>query len=165
MPKITSVDKLIEQLDKLFSIRPRSEKEVRDYFRAKNYKLKIKNKEQISDSLIDLVIQKLKKQNILNDLEFAKAWMESKSKKYGVNRIKQELYRKGIERDIIGEIILKQSTGSSGQVAYQALEKKWKIWQHSPFLEKKKKSYEFLIRRGFEYDVVKNVVEKFLQKE
>ena len=29
---------------------------------------------------------------------------------------------------------------------------------------KKKKAYEFLTRRGFEYDVIKGIVEKFLQK-
>lgn len=161
MPKIISVDKLIERLDKFFSFRARSEKEVRDYFRVKNYG---KNREQISDSLIDSVIQKLKKQNILNDLEFAKAWVESRrrSKKKGKIALKNELFQKGIDKEIIEEV-LEDNTGEEN-LAEQALEKKLDNWQSLSCLENKKKAYEFLMRRGFEYEVVRSVIENLLKK-
>lgn len=166
MSKVIAASKLIERLYKLFSIRLRSEKEIRDYFRAKNYKLKIKDKEQISTSLINSVIQKLKEQKLLDDQEFARAWMEARSKKYGKNRIKQELFQKGIDREIIEEVVSGQVTVDSGiQVAEQALEKKIRIWRNLKPMEFKKKAYEFLMRRGFEYEVVKSVVEKFTKKD
>lgn len=164
MPKISPVDKLIQHLDKLFSVRARSEKEIRDYFKAKNYKLKIKNKEQITDSLIDLAIKRLKEQNLINDLQFARLWAESRSRKYGPQRIKQELFQKGIDRDLIDEVTLKQATGNSEQVAHQALEKKMKSWKNLPILKFKKKAYDFLLRRGFEYEIVKSVVEKYIRR-
>lgn len=155
MLKIISVNKLIERLDKFFSIRVRSEKEVRDY---------LKNRKQVSDSLINLVIQKLKKQNVLNDLEFAKAWVESRrrSKKKGRIALKAELFQKGIDKELIEEV-LEDNTGEEN-LAGQALEKKLKNWQSLPYLEKKKKAYEFLMRRGFEYEVVRNVIENFIKK-
>ena len=163
MSKVTAAPKLIERLYKLFSIRLRSEKEIRDYFRAKNYKLKIKDQEQISTSLINSVIQKLKEQKLLDDQEFARAWMEARSKKYGKNRIKQELFQKGIDREIINEVI--EDGENSEQIAKVALEKKLRVWRQGlPTLEFKKKAYEFLLRRGFEYEIVKSVVEKYIKK-
>ena len=163
MSKVTAAPKLIERLYKLFSIRLRSEKEIRDYFRAKNYKLKIKDKEPISISLINSVIQKLKEQKLLDDQEFARAWMEARSKKYGKNRIKQELFQKGIDREIINEVI--ENGENSEQIAKVALEKKLRVWKSLKPIEFRKKAYDFLLRRGFEYEIVKSVVEKYIGKE
>lgn len=163
MSKVTAASKLIERLYKLFSIRGRSEKEIRDYFRAKNYKLKLKDKEQISTSLINSVIQKLKEQKLLDDQEFARAWMESRSKKYGKNRIKQELFQKGISKEIIENVL--NDGADEEKLAEQTLEKKFRIWKNLPTLEFNKKAFSFLMRRGFEYDVVKSVVEKYIKKE
>ena len=88
-----------------------------------------------------------------------------KSKKKGKIALKQELYQKGIDREIIEEVISdKRYEISEEELAAQALEKKWKHWEKLPYLEKKKKMYEFLARRGFEYSVVKDVVEKILKK-
>src|SRR3989344_4623647 len=51
------VGKLMERMYALFNKRARSEKEIRDYFRIKNYELRIKNKELISDLVIEQVIK------------------------------------------------------------------------------------------------------------
>lgn len=163
----SEVGKLMKRMYALWNIRPRSEKEVRDYFRIKNYELRIKGKEPISNLAIDLVIKKLKQKELLNDEEFAKAWVESrrKTKKKGKIALKQELFQKGINREIIDRVM--GNTGyeiSEEETARQSFEKKIKLWQPLPFLKKKKKMYEFLLRRGFEFEVVKSVVEKILQK-
>lgn len=165
MSKVTATPKLIERLYKLFSIRLRSEKEIRDYFRAKNYKLKLKDKEQISTSLINSVIQKLKEQKLLDDQEFARAWMESRSKKYGKNRIKQELFQKGIDKEIVESIMYSVSSIEGEKIAQEALEKRIARWRNLKPMEFRKKAYDYLLRRGFEYDVVKSVVEKYIKKE
>ncbi|MBI2020340.1 RecX family transcriptional regulator [Candidatus Daviesbacteria bacterium] len=159
------VGKLMEKMYGLFNIRQRSEREVRNYFRVKNLESRIKGKEEISDLAIELVIKKLKQKNLINDEEFAKAWVESRSRKYGINRIKQELFQKGINREIIEEVTRVESLESSEEVAQQLLEKKMRVWKDLPILEFKKKAYEFLMRRGFEFEVVKAVVEKYLKKE
>ena len=59
---------------KFLSYRPRSEKEVRDRFKIKNQKSKIK----ISDKTIDLIIKKLKDYKFLDDFEFAKMWLKDR---------------------------------------------------------------------------------------
>lgn len=158
------IGKLMERMYALFERRQRSEKEVRDYSRIKNFELRAKDKEEIGDLAIELVIKKLKQKNLLNDKEFAKAWVESRSKKYGVNKIRQELYKKGIDRDTIEEVIGGDRMGNSEQIVQELLEKKSKRWKNLPFLEFKKKASEFLLRRGFDYKVVKNIVEKNIKK-
>lgn len=160
----TEVNRWMENTYRLFSIRQRSEKEIRDYFRIKNQEFRIKKKEQIADNEIDLIINKLKQKGLINDEEFAKAWVDARrrSKKKGKFALKQELFQKGIAKEIIEQVI-NPADGADEvleqQLAQQALEKKWQIWTTLPYLEKKKKAYEFLMRRGFEYEIIKTAIE------
>lgn len=158
------VGKLMERMYRWFSIRQHSEKEVRDYFKIKNQKSKIKNEEQISQLIIDAVVETLKKKGLLNDLEFAKAWVQArrKSKQKGIRAIKAELFQKGIDREIIEEV-LRLADARSGQVSEEdlaklALEKKMKYWKNLSPLEFRKKATEFLLRRGFDYETAKKVI-------
>lgn len=153
-----SVGKLMERMYRLFSIRQRSEREVRNYFR-------IKRKEEVSDLAIELLIEKLKQKGLLNDLEFAKNWVEArrKSKQKGVRALKTELYQKGISREIVEEVLSGES--NEEELAKIALKKKMRIWQNLPPLEFKKKAYEFLMRRGFEYETVKQAVSFFASQD
>ena len=156
------IGKLMERMYGLFSVRQRSEKEVRSYLKNLSFKRKLKEKEEISDIIIDLLIERLKQKGLVNDLEFAKAWVEArrKSKQKGVKALKMELFQKGIEREIIEEVISHQaSVVSEEELARQALEKKMKSWRNLSALEFKKKAYEFLMRKGFDYSVVKEVIE------
>lgn len=154
------VGKLMEKMYRLWSIRQRSEKEVKDYFRIKN--------EGISGLAIDALVENLKKKGMVNDLEFAKAWVEArrKSKQKGVRAIKQELFQKGIEKKIIEEVISnKREEISEEELAKQALEKKMRVWKNLDPQKFKQKAYEFLLRKGFEYEVVKGAVENLIKKE
>ena len=81
------------------------------------------------------------------------------------NKQKQQAKQKGHEKKLVkggkgGERIV--SVGpSEEELARQALEKKMKFWKNLPVLEFKKKAFEFLMRKGFEYEVVKDVLDKF----
>lgn len=162
------INKLMKRIYRLFAIRDRSEKEIRDYFKLKNYKLKIKNKEQFSNLAIEALIEKLKQLQMINDEQFTKKWIESRrrSKKLGIKAIKQELFQKGIDRELVNKLLSNQAIEqvSEGQLAQQALERKMKAWQNLKPLEFKKKAFGFLGRKGFEYDVINKTVENFLRK-
>ncbi len=160
------VGKLMERMYALFNIRPRSEKEVRDYLRTLAYKRKIKDQDEISDVSIQSLIDKLYDKGLLNDEQFAKDWIEARSKKYGINRIKQELYQKGISREIIdNEIRDNRYEINSVQTAKKLLERKMRVWKNLVPMESKRKATEFLMRKGFEYSVVKETIEKILKKD
>ncbi len=159
------VGKLMEKMYRWFEIRQRSEKEVKDYFRIKNLELRIKGKETVSDLSVESVIATLKRKGILNDLQFAKAWIDARSKKKGIRVIKQELFQKGISKEIIEEISNKMQDTNWEEVASKLLEKKLRVWRNLEPLKLKKKAFDFLMRRGFEYDVVSDAIEKILEKD
>lgn len=180
------VGKLMERMYRWFALRQHSEKEVREKFRIKNRRglfsrglenqeSRIKEKEEISQLTIDALIETLKKKGMVNDLEFAKAWTEArrKSKQKGIRAIKSELFQKGISKDIIEEVTTRPSFGSrveslessEGELARQALEKKMRLWKNLSGQDFKKKAFEFLARKGFDFDLVKETIEKKLQKQ
>ena len=160
------IGKLMERMYGLLGRRQRSEKEIRDYFRIKNYESRIKEKSFVSELVIESVIDKLKRKGLVNDLEFAKAWVESRSRKKGLNAIKSELINKGISREIVEDVLISQTSAVGEKtVAEKLLERKMKIWKNLPDLEFKQKALQFLMRRGFGYETSKQVLEKILKKE
>ncbi len=164
----SEVGKMSDRLYNLLSIRLRSEKEVRDYLRKKNFEKRIKEKEEISDVGIEFLIDRFKRKGLINDKVFAEAWVESRrrSKKKGIQVLKMELYQKGIDREIIEEIFSETLGGESEEnLARQSLEKKLNSWKNLPELELRKKATEFLVRRGFEYSLAKTVIDNLIKKE
>ncbi|OGE64611.1 hypothetical protein A3J13_01270 [Candidatus Daviesbacteria bacterium RIFCSPLOWO2_02_FULL_36_8] len=163
--KGSEIGKLMERMYRLFNIRQRSEKEVREYIRNLSFKRKLKDREEISEFATNSLIEKLQKKGMLNDLEFARSWMEARGKKFGINRIKQELYKKGINREIIEEVMNSEfRVQNSETVAENQLERKLERWKNLKPMEFRKKAFDFLLRRGFEYEIVKNIVEKIMEK-
>lgn len=163
--KEIEVGKLMEKMYRLFGIRMRSAREVRNYFRIKNQELRIKGKEQISDLVIEFLINKLKQKGLINDEQFARAWVESRSRKKGPLVLKQELFQKGISKEIVSSVMGQVSSAEEQKTAEKLLEKKMRVWKNLPPMDFKKKAYDFLMRRGFEYEVIKGVVEKYSSKE
>lgn len=164
----SEVGKLMERMYGLFSIRMRSEKEIRDYLRNLSFKRKVKGKEELSEMAVEFLMERLKKKGLVDDEVFAKAWVEArrKSKKSGIRVLKAELFQKGIDREIIEEVLSEQITGDSeDKLAEQALEKKLKSWRNLEPLEFRKKGIEFLVRRGFDYSIAKETVDNYLKKE
>lgn len=161
----SEVGKLMERMYALFSIRQRSENEVRDYLKRLSFKRKIEEQEQISQLVIDDLIEKLKSKGLINDLQFAKAWVEArrKSKQKGIRALKIELLQKGIDKAIVDQTLGVNEINQEEQLAQQAIQKKMKQWQKLSTLEFKKKAYGYLLRKGFEYTIVKSVIEKQLK--
>lgn len=156
------VGKLMERMYRLFNIRQRSEREVRDYLKRLSFKRKIKDGEEISEVVTSNLIEKLKRKSLVDDTQFAKAWTEArrKSKSKGINAIKQELFQKGISREIVEEVMGEKSLTSEEDLAEQALKKRLKRWQGLEEMEFRKKALEYLVRQGFEFTVAKDVVDK-----
>ena len=144
-------NKFLQKLYRLFNIRLRSEKEIRDYLK---FKKKIENDELISD-----LINTLKDQRLIDDLIFAKSWVLSRSRKKGPKVIKIELLQKGIDKEIIDEVMGLVDGGE--QVAEELFNKKIKGWKNLEPMKFKQKAYDFLTRKGFEYSVIEKVVKKY----
>lgn len=158
------IGKLMERIYGLSNIRQRSEKEIRDFLKRISFKRKIKGIEEISPIVIESTIDRAIKKGLINDEQFAKAWVEARGKKYGPIRIKQELLQKGIDREIIEEVFRQQPTGNSEEVVQKLLEKRLERWKNLDPMHFRKKAYDYLLRRGFRYDLVKSIIENFIKK-
>ena len=149
------VGKLMDRIYGLLGRRARSEKEIRDYLRNLSFKRKIKDQSGLSEVVIESLIKRLINKGLINDLDFAKAWVESrrKTKKKGQQGLKAELYQKGISKDIIDQVfeqLLTLEMVGEEQLAEEVVIKKLDSWKNLPPMEKRQKALQFLVRRGFE---------------
>ena len=157
--------KLQDAALRFLSYRPRSEKEVRDYIINKIAKQEnIKYSQAKESPLTEQIISKFKKYKYLDDRQFAKWWIASrKIRPKGLQIVKWELKRKGITDDIVQK--LAKYIPNQKELAQKAISKKIKLWQKLPPLDRKKKIYQFLASRGFDFDIIKEVFAHFAKKQ
>lgn len=141
----------MELLDKVYrfvSLRPRSEKEIRDYLHGKH----------ASNQDFEKIIQLLIKQKLLDDSAFVKWWLDQRAtfRPKGKRALKVELKQKGISEELI-EGALGEGVDELTQ-AQKAIQKKLKVYSRLPYLERKAKLSAFLARNGFSWEVIKQVV-------
>lgn len=155
---------------KFLGFRPRSEKEMRDYL-----KKKIQKFQNADSSVIDLIIHKLKQQKFLNDTEFARMWIRSRTefKPKGKRLIYLELQQKGISKDLIEDAFagynIDQETilgniRDEKALAQEVLERKRKKYEGMDFRERFNKAGSMLARRGFSLDVIKAAIDSVFGK-
>lgn len=124
---------------------------------------KLKRKEY-SSSTIEKVVNELREKGYVNDLDFAVRYSEMRLKKYGWNRVKNELYRKGISKELLpqieSEIDVEQDTHELKLMA----EKKFKsiIKKETETYKIKQKLFSYLVRRGFDFEDSKNVINQIV---
>ncbi len=129
------------------SYRSRSEKEIT---------LNLQ-KFQVSEEHIDLVLAKLRQNNLVNDLDFAREWVENRSrfKPRGRRALSSELFQKGINSEIIEEVLIDLD---EGKLAMDFARKKISKINKLDRTNFQKKLYGYLSRRGFSSDISKEIV-------
>lgn len=156
-------DALYLRVLKFLNFRPRSEKEVKDYLQKK-----IKKFPNIDSSVIDVIIHKLKQQKFLNDEEFAKMWVRSRTdyKPKGKYLVRLELIKKGIAKDIIDQILeSKQERAKSEEdLAAEVLKLKKRKYEAMEAKERFNKAGSMLARRGFSLDTIKAAIDEVFGK-
>jgi len=157
-------DKLYNKALRFLSFRPRSEKELRDYLSGKA-RSRSARKIVSEESLINSIIEKLKKDRFLNDEEFTRWWVEQRTliKPRACRVIKFELKQKGIAKDLI-DSLFENDEGSDFIKALKLAEKKM---VRLAKIEDKRKVYEklgrFLASKGFNWDTIKEVIDQILK--
>jgi len=147
--KKAEFQKTWDKLLKFAMVRPRSKKEIKDYFRRK----------KIHESMHADLFEKLKHFELLDDAKFAGWWIEQrqtfrpKPKKV----IVQELRIKGIDKEII-ENVLEEEVFDEEKMAKDILEKKAYKWKKLESRVAKQKKTQYLASKGFTWGVIEKVV-------
>jgi regulatory protein len=161
------VEKLTNKSLRFLSFRPRSEKEIRDNLILAEKRKRKEEKSEIENSLyeksVEKVIEKLKKIDQVDDLEFARWWVEQRSRfnPRGAPIIKAELFKKGVDKEIINEVLNKEG---EEELALKFLEKKKQFLKRMDKGEFKTKMTQVLVRRGFTWEVAKKAVDTLLEE-
>ena len=130
--------------------RPRSVAEIRRHLHGKRY----------DDEAIDGAINKLRAQRYVDDLDFAKYWVEQRSRfrPKGDRALVSELTSKGVSRETINTALGEMPAESETDRAQRAIARSLSRWQALDAAERKRKVHAFLITRGFSYDVIDEVI-------
>jgi regulatory protein len=102
--------------------RARSRAELHAHLVKRNFEL----------STVEAVLDQLEIEGVLNDLEFAQLWSESRQrqKKMSKRLIIQELRVKGVSQDIIDEVMEEIDDESEYKLAYALAERKYRSCSH-----------------------------------
>lgn len=139
------------------TIRPRSEKEIKLWFKRKG----------VPQDLQNNLFGRLKRLGLADDSAFASWWVEQrnqfrpKSKK----ALFLELRQKGIEQDLINSILEEKSDISEIDLAKKVVAKKLK--RVASFSREDAREYLFglLSRRGFSWETARKAIDETLEKE
>lgn len=132
------------------SYRPRSITELKRQLVNKGYK----------ETTVDQVIDRLSELELIDDMAFARYWVEQREtfKPRGRRALRYELYQKGIDRQIVDMVVAEVDETVS---AKKAARKKAEVWRELPEEQFYEKLGNYLKRRGFSYEIARNVTQEF----
>jgi regulatory protein len=115
-------------------------------------------KHEIPEVVIESTLQRLQENNLLNDQEFAQAWVENRNTFRPRSRrvIAMELRRKGLDDETVQKVLSENIDEQT--LAMDAARKYLRKVQGLAWQEFRQKLGGFLGRRGFSYDVCAQVV-------
>jgi len=141
---------------RLLAASPKSGQELRKKLAAKGF----------SAEIIDRAIHDLRTQGILDDTAYAKDLMArlTLGKGVGSHRIAFELKRHGISKKISDELLETLSSEDETERALELARMKWAGWALLDPQKRKKRLYDFLIRKGYDFQIAQDILQK-LSKE
>jgi len=139
------IDKGIYRVLDLISRRPRSKWEVEDYLKRKDYKPEEINK----------IVESIDERGYINDLDFAKRWVESRRllKPISKRKLTMELRQKRVGEDFIKQVLEDDQTDEQ-EVIKKLIDKKRRQTRY----QDNQKLIAYLARQGFSYSDIKDVL-------
>jgi regulatory protein len=143
-------DKAIE----LLSYREHSSRELKTKLQQKGY----------SASLANEILKQMIAKNYLDDRRFAKLYFRElmRQRKFGPLMIKKKMLEKGVDNKDIDSRLASVSPEEWEQIAGDILNKKMSKFRRKPE-NMREAMLNQLIRKGFVYDTVRNVINKYTE--
>ncbi|HEY7624618.1 MAG TPA: RecX family transcriptional regulator [Candidatus Limnocylindria bacterium] len=135
---------------RFLATRPRSVAEIRRHLRS----------ERFDDEAIDGAIDKLRAQRYVDDLDFAKYWVEQRARfrPKGDRALIAELTNKGVGRETIEIALGEGPIETEADRARRAIGRSVTRWQALEPAERRRKIHAFLASRGFDYEVIDEII-------
>jgi len=132
----------------------KTEKEMRDKLKQKEY----------TDNQVEKTIEFLREYNFINDESYVNAYVNDKISSRGRQKIKYDLIRKGIDSNLIDEKLSNIDSDDEKNTAFNLAKKKYNNIKKSESDSYKLsgKLYRFLMSKGYNYEIIKDVVRKVM---
>lgn len=162
-------DRVIKDLEKsrtrtfdravnLLTYKPRSIKELRE---------RLLEKDWTNEAIVQETVERLEKYGYLDDDRFAKDFAASKlrQKPVGKRVLKQKLAQRKLGKETVEEAIEKTFEETpEAEIIERAIEKRLRVKGKPETREDAKKFYDFLLRQGFSYDLVREKMREIAKK-
>lgn len=131
-------------------MRPRSIWEMQTYLRRK----------KLDGPVLEEIIRKLEKLNLLNDRAFAEAWVANRRllKATSKRRLRLELQQKRVPEAIIDDVLAEDETDEQTVLQGLIVKKRTKYSDNTKLMQ-------YLARQGFGYDDIKSALNQFEQDQ
>lgn len=143
------IEKAYQRALNFLSYRTRSTSEVEQNLR----------KHDVPDDVIVAVLDRLQEKSLLNDLDFARKWVENRAAFHprGRRALASELRQKGVSRKIIDRVL---EDVDDYEMAYKVAQNKLRRIKDLERPQFNKKLYGYLSRRGFHYGICKEIANR-----
>ncbi|HEV7454292.1 MAG TPA: RecX family transcriptional regulator [Candidatus Saccharimonadales bacterium] len=144
LKKTAGLDKAYGNALRYVAMRPRSEWELRDYFRRKG----------VDEEYGSHIADRLRGVGLLDDLAFARAWASNRRllKSISKRRLRLELQQKHVPSDVINQVLAEDETDERTALA-ELIEKKQARYPD------RQKFMQYLARQGFSFDDIKSALD------
>ena len=149
--KKAEFQKTLDKLLRFATLRPRSGKEIKDYFRRK----------KVHESLFSKLLDRLNHLELIDDEKFAKWWVEQRQnfRPKPKRILNNELRIKGINNEIIKKVLGEEKIDEE-KMARDLIEKKLYKWKNLSSREACQKMSQYLAQKGFSWEVIEKVTSK-----
>ncbi|MCH2448970.1 MAG: RecX family transcriptional regulator [Gracilimonas sp.] len=140
---------------RILSRRDHSRKELRDKAYKKRY----------SGSFIDVILDEFEQKEYIDDRKFGLKYTADKFEfnHWGPYKIRNQLFKKGISKSVVEECI-REVFGETAvkESMLDLIRKKKKRYQREPDQKRKKKIFDFLMRKGYNSNDILKHMDEFL---
>ena len=134
---------------RLLSYKQRTESELRDSLMQK----------RLRPEIVAETISRLRTAGLLDDAQFARSWVDSRNQRAPRSRrlAAAELRARGVTRGVVEDVT---ATIDERDAAYRAAERRALSLAALPYVEFRRRIGGLLLRRGFNYEIVRETVQK-----
>jgi regulatory protein len=138
---------------RLLAYRARSEKELRDALARRG----------VAEDVREETLARLRGLSLIDDEAFARSWVDSRDRTAPRGRamIASELSAKGVRRETVERCV---SAVDEAQAAYRAGVRRARSLASAPYPEFRRRVGDLLLRRGFEHELARSVVQRLWQE-
>jgi regulatory protein len=140
---------------RLLGRRDHARNELRDKARKKGY----------PSEIIENVLNELDEKGYINDTSFALKYAHDKFvfNKWGSNKIRSELFRKGISERDINASLDRIDESDQLEAVKELVQKNKRKFQRAEPIKRKKKIFDFLLRKGYDSNTILKLMPKLLE--